>query len=422
MAFTKITNADVANKGVIGLPDTPNMGTTEIQQKFDELALDVLMPKHNSLIDELEAGTAGASIGVKDGETDTTLQARLDGIAAGGYTKSEADEKFLTLTGAEETYLSQEDASDTYLTQTDASDTYLSQTSAEDTYLSQSDASDTYLSKTDASSDYLTKTDASSTYLTQDDASGTYLPKEYGITDIEAATAPSDGRIRLTVTRGLTEFPVDAPVKGWKEFYSPETGLTTDFTDNNTIIPIKEGNYPVTNIPYTNFRDKLKTYFDGIYGKIKNAFRTIKVGSTYIDASGGDTIEFIAGSNVTLTPDGTNKTVTIASTGGGGASSADDVSYDNTTSGLTATNVQDAIDEVYGDMPAEPTVYEQTLVAGNTSVVFSNVTTTSSSIVDVGTSVAGLDYNNISVSGTTYTVTYDAQASNVTIYLIVTET
>lgn len=31
---------------------------------------------------------------------------------------------------------------------------------------------------------------------------------------------------------------------------------------------------------------------------------------------------------------------------GGGASSADDVSYDNTTSGLTATNVQDAIDEV----------------------------------------------------------------------------
>lgn len=32
--------------------------------------------------------------------------------------------------------------------------------------------------------------------------------------------------------------------------------------------------------------------------------------------------------------------------GGGGGTSADDVSYDNTTSGLTATNVQDAIDEV----------------------------------------------------------------------------
>ena len=32
--------------------------------------------------------------------------------------------------------------------------------------------------------------------------------------------------------------------------------------------------------------------------------------------------------------------------GGGGASSADDVTYDNTSSGLNATNVQDAIDEV----------------------------------------------------------------------------
>lgn len=33
---------------------------------------------------------------------------------------------------------------------------------------------------------------------------------------------------------------------------------------------------------------------------------------------------------------------------------ADDVSYDNTDSGLTATNVQDAIDEVYSAIPSEP--------------------------------------------------------------------
>lgn len=33
--------------------------------------------------------------------------------------------------------------------------------------------------------------------------------------------------------------------------------------------------------------------------------------------------------------------------GGGGASSADQVSYDNTDSGMTATNVQDAIDEIH---------------------------------------------------------------------------
>ena len=37
---------------------------------------------------------------------------------------------------------------------------------------------------------------------------------------------------------------------------------------------------------------------------------------------------------------------------GGGASDASGISYDNTGSGLVATNVQDAIDEVVGDIPA----------------------------------------------------------------------
>lgn len=40
------------------------------------------------------------------------------------------------------------------------------------------------------------------------------------------------------------------------------------------------------------------------------------------------------------------KKVADGSGGSGGASSAADVSYDNTSSGLTATNVQAAIDEV----------------------------------------------------------------------------
>lgn len=42
--------------------------------------------------------------------------------------------------------------------------------------------------------------------------------------------------------------------------------------------------------------------------------------------------------------------------GGGGGTSADDVSYDNTTSDLTATNVQDAIDETVEDIENKHTV------------------------------------------------------------------
>ncbi len=51
-------------------------------------------------------------------------------------------------------------------------------------------------------------------------------------------------------------------------------------------------------------------------------------------------------------------------TGGSGANDASDVSYNNTGSGLTATNVQQAIDELKGDIPtsfdADDVVYDNT--------------------------------------------------------------
>lgn len=45
MAFTKIEQADLVNKGVTGLPDTPGLTTGEMQAKFDELVTDVVVPK-----------------------------------------------------------------------------------------------------------------------------------------------------------------------------------------------------------------------------------------------------------------------------------------------------------------------------------------------------------------------------------------
>ena len=79
-------------------------------------------------------------------------------------------------------------------------------------------------------------------------------------------------------------------------------------------------------------------------------------------------------------------------------------------------NVMDGQD---GDVPI--TVYSQTLSAGSTSVTFSNVTTTANSIIEVGTSKPGLEYNSITNSGSSYTVTFDSQSSTETIYLLVTE-
>ena len=59
--------------------------------------------------------------------------------------------------------------------------------------------------------------------------------------------------------------------------------------------------------------EEAKTYADGHANQ--NAFSNVKVGSTTIAAdTTTDTLELVAGSNVTLTPDATNDKVTIAAT------------------------------------------------------------------------------------------------------------
>lgn len=54
MAFNKIDTADLAGKGVIGLADTPQLSTSNMQAKFEETARDVIVPHFNQLIDDLE--------------------------------------------------------------------------------------------------------------------------------------------------------------------------------------------------------------------------------------------------------------------------------------------------------------------------------------------------------------------------------
>ncbi len=54
MAYKKITAEDLLNKGVIGLPDTPELSTSEMQAKFEEVVRQVVVPAFNNLVDSLE--------------------------------------------------------------------------------------------------------------------------------------------------------------------------------------------------------------------------------------------------------------------------------------------------------------------------------------------------------------------------------
>lgn len=151
-----------------------------------------------------------------------------------------------------------------------------------------------------------------------------------------------------------------------------------------------------------------------------------------ITVSVGTTTTLPAGSSATVTNSGTNTDPVLnfgIPKGDTGAAGADGYSPEVTITSITGGHTVKITDKDHptgqsfnvmdGTVPI--TKYSQTLSAGSTSVTFTGVTTTSDSIVEVATSVSGLEYNSISVSGTSYTVTFDSQASNVTVYLLVTE-
>lgn len=102
---------------------------------------------------------------------------------------------------------------------------------------------------------------------------------------------------------------------------------------------------------------------------------------------------------------------------------ADDVSYDNTDSGLTATEVQSAIDEVNQKVDDIPTVsvdvevQRGTLTTGATSVAltFTEQNIGANTLVDVYTDTFGVNPTAVTIAGNVVTLTFDAQASDVAV-------
>lgn len=98
MAFTKITDEDLLNKGVIGLPDTPGLSTSEMQAKFEQTAREVIIPMFNQLVDDLSNPSAASQIGANG--KNRTVQGHIDNLEnphnvtaaqVGAYTKGQTD-------------------------------------------------------------------------------------------------------------------------------------------------------------------------------------------------------------------------------------------------------------------------------------------------------------------------------------------
>lgn len=98
MAFTKITDGDLKDKGVIGLPDTPGLSTSEMQAKFEQTAREVIVPKFNQLVDDLANPSAASQIGANG--KNRTVQGHIENLEnphnvtaeqVGAYTKGQTD-------------------------------------------------------------------------------------------------------------------------------------------------------------------------------------------------------------------------------------------------------------------------------------------------------------------------------------------
>ena len=127
------------------------------------------------------------------------------------------------------------------------------------------------------------------------------------------ATVSYDGLMSKTDKSKLDGIDTGADVNQ-NAFSNVKVGSTTIAADITTdTLELAAG----TNITLTPdaANDKVTIAFSGTIPTVPNNFGTVKVGTTSVVAdTTSDTLELVAGSNITLTPDATNDKVTIAAT------------------------------------------------------------------------------------------------------------
>ncbi len=84
-SLTDITAGDLRGVGVIGLADTPGLDTASMQNKFEETARSVIIPKLNEVIDELVAN------GMTRAEISQEIEDRIAYVGGGDMAKAVYD-------------------------------------------------------------------------------------------------------------------------------------------------------------------------------------------------------------------------------------------------------------------------------------------------------------------------------------------
>lgn len=144
-----------------------------------------------------------------------------------------------------------------------------------------------------------------------------------------------------------------------------------------------------------------------------------------------NTINSLIGNGLPTTDDKTiigaiNEIYAMITGGGSTEIQASNVSYDNTTSGLTADDVQEALDEIVTMIPSgpsgsyakAPTIVTGTLTAGQTSVTLSDASIVATSYIDIFT-VDGTPYTGATQSVGSVAITFEAQQADLAVSVVV---
>ena len=259
MAFTKITNTELNSRGATTLPNQPTISATALKQEFDAPAKNIVAPKFNNLIDELEAAGASASLGIQTptGRTGNTIQSVVDDISDDLAT---VEASMPGLIGNEHNH-DNKALLDTYTqTETDLADAVSRKHSHSNKVLL-----DTYTQ---------TESDLADAVSRKHSHSNKALLDTYTQTESDLADAVSK-----------------------KHSHANKTQLDK--------IGESAGGHP--------------TYSGkDINGSIDNSFAKVKVNATTLTSSGEGTLELKEGTNITLVPNSSDNSVTIYSSGGSG--------------------------------------------------------------------------------------------------------
>ena len=313
MAFTKIENSDFNNAGALRMPNKPSetMTAQAIKQMFDAPSREVVAPKFNDLIDELEATTAAAQIGAVApvGARGDNVQAILNSVFGAVSTavvdvaeiKAELSSVVVSVEELEEEAHTHENKEllDTY---TQSDEDLSSAVESKHTHSNKA-LLDTY---EQTESDLADAVSAKHSHSNKD-LLDTYEQSESDLADA-VSKKHSHSNKALLDTYTQTESDLASAVTN-NHTHSNKSVLDKFGESSGT--PTYDGNPIGGDQVQSDWNEADSTKKDYIKNK-PSMYSAIKVATRTLNASGADTFELKAGSNVSLSANISSQIITIS--------------------------------------------------------------------------------------------------------------